>query len=389
MLLEGWEMLPIEDDLQETSVYWSVTDDLGFLPYAAQEPHRLAECRVAELVAAESLAQDLPRITDNEFMARVWTLGETTPDIIRDLTPTQAEAAARAYTFVATRIIHDGHLQPDRTLDARVARPLWWLAQRVRRAPCLTYATYVLANWQNPVRRRTPPEDFEVQTTFTGTPDEAWFVAVHLAIESVGGEIIDGLARCERGITEDSVDDVTAGLAIVESALLWSASVFPRIEERLDATVFTEQVRKYLFGYQDVRFDAPPDSPMVSYIGETGAQSGAIRAADAGLGVAHSAEVMHSITQFLSYAPPPHRLFLKAAVELGQRFTRYVRENPNNTALRRGYQDARVALGGFRETHLATVKKYLVGAKSPYPEQGTGGTQFQNWLRQLAKESIP
>jgi len=372
--------------LQENPHYWAVTEKLGFLPSAAQENHSLTDGGSAEIIAAENLAQDLPHIEDAEVLGRLAALGEIKSDSFHAFSPTQTEAALRAYTFVACRLIHRGHLGPGRTLDPRVAQPLWLLAQRVGRAPSLTYATYVLANWRNPVRRRTPPEDFTVQTTFTGTPDEAWFVAVHLSIESVGGEIVEGLARCEHGVVNDAPDDVAAGFAAVESALRWSTSVFPRIEERLDAGVFTEKVREFLFGYQDVTFGGVEGAPTVSYVGETGAQSGAIRAADAGLGVGHSADVLASMTNFLSYAPATHHSYLEKAAELGGEVRKYLDVNPG---LAESHRNAKSALSTFRDTHLGVVKKYLVGAKSPYPDQGTGGTQYQHWLRKLVEESTP
>lgn len=344
-------MLHHEEYLQEISNYWSVTEELGFLPSAAQEAHSLTNCGFAELVAAESLAKDLLYIEDTQLLEHMSTLGEITTNTLHSLTAAQTETAVRAYAFIASRLIHHGHLEAGRTLDSRVARPLWWLAQRIGRAPILTYATYILANWQNRVLRRNLPENFNVQKTFTGTPDEALFVAVHLSIESAGGETIEGLARREDGITNNSVDDVVAESSIVESALRWPASVFPRIEERLDVAVFAGRVRKFLFGYQDVRFGGVTPSLMVSYIGETGAQSGAIRAADDELGVMHSVDVLKSMMQFLSYAPARHRFCLDTATESGAMLTRYLRENSNNAKLCRDYRDARAALGAFRDTH--------------------------------------
>ncbi|WP_239406137.1 indoleamine 2,3-dioxygenase [Frankia sp. Cj3] len=381
-------MLSVEADAQGIADYWPVTEQLGFLPSAAQTAHSFADCSQLGLLAAESLAHDLPTIEDAELIDRLEAVGEVTADGLRALTPPQAEAAIRAYTFIACRLIHGGQLAPGRTLDSAVARPLWSLAQRLGRAPSLTYATYVLANWQSPVHGRTPPELFNVKNTFTGTPDEAWFIAVHLSIESAGGEIVAGLNRCRSGITMNTIPEVVSGLLVIESALRWSTSIFPRIEERLDPTVFTRRVRKFLFGYQDVRFGGV-DSPAISYIGETGAQSGAIRAADAGLGVRHAADIIDSIKQFLSYAPAPHRRHLEESVDLGVRLAQYAHEKSDNADLDHAYRSARAALGVFRDTHLRTVKKYLVGAESPYPDQGTGGTRYQHWLRQLVEDSSP
>jgi hypothetical protein len=199
----------------------------------------------------------------------------------------------------------------------------------------------------------------------------------------MGGEVASALALCREALNSQNTIALRESLDRIRLALLWASSILPRIAERLSREAFGSYVRKYLFGYDGVRFEDVGEIAPFSYVGETGAQSGVIRAADAGLGIPHSADVTESLNNFLSYAPVPHQLYMTAVADLGVELVRSISKGSGVNA---SYRGAVSALGQFRTAHLAVVKEFLSGLQSPHPDEGTGGTVYQTWLSSLQQD---
>lgn len=357
---------------------WTVGPHRGFLPRSAAVPLPTGSTLCAPFAAAASLAAALPESSDEAVGAAVQALACPDPQAFHDLAAEEIEGGLQTYSFIAARLIHAGLLSDARVLPACVAIPLWTLALAVDRRPALTYATYVLANWDGPLFPRAEPDSIHVAQTFSGTDDERWFIAVHLSIETLGGEIVACLADCEVGTRSDP-QLITRGLLGISDALCWATSTLKRIRERLQPHIFSERVRPFLFGYENVRFGGVPGLPSVSYAGETGAQSGVIRAVDAALGVRHVATVKGALRRFSAYAPLPHQQYLISAMVLGARVAALAAADP---LVRSAYVVALEALLAFREEHVSVVSDYLSSALT----LGTGGTRHGFWLDQLCQD---
>jgi len=367
-----------------TSSFWEISDSHGFLPNRGIAPELPQSATAGAIRDVIDLSMSLGTIDDNAVSERISSLGAPTGSTLRSLSPADAEICLRAYAFVATRVIHGGLLDPGRTLQSAIAFPVWTLSERVGRPPSLTYASYILANWNGSISPRALPESIEVSTTFTSTQDERWFIIVHLAVESIGGEIVRGFKVCQEGILAKDVGRVSEGLNAIESALAWAVSALSRIDEQLRGDVFTTQVRPFLFGYNDVTFSGVTNTPTVAYVGETGAQSGVMRAADSGLGVKHSSAIGRPLERFLFYAPPPHRNYIAELGGLGESIRQVAL---TDREVRSKYNASLSALAAFRTLHYSVVDRYLSGARSVNPGFGTGGTAYQSWLRGLVEET--
>jgi indoleamine 2,3-dioxygenase len=350
--------------------FWAVDAKTGMLPAA---PARLVCGAVADpITRVDEIAAALPHTSRRVLQGAIADL-----DVAEDLEAMSAasrEAALRAYAFVAARCIHDDLLAPGRTLGRAVAAPLWDLARLVDRPPGLTYASYILANWSEPPAPRSQPEALLVLRTFSGTPDEAWFIAVHLAIESIGAEVVAAINGCLRSLDDRDGQALVAGLEAIGDAIRWASGVLARIREGVGAETFRTAVRPNLFGFSNVTFDVSPPV-RVSYVGETGAQSGVIQALDSVLAVDHQPAMERALTAFRDCAPPPHKEYMRIARDVGRRIAEDAR---SQAEVKAAYINALNDLYSFRDHHATIVEHYLF-ADGP----GTGGTSGHPWLRTL------
>lgn len=368
------------------SEMWSVTEHGGFLP---ARPARTPSGPHLDSILSEVLnaASMLSSLTDYDIRALVAGLSAPSDAVLKSVRGDELEGCLRAYAFLTARFVHSDALASNgsqKILPPALAVPMWAFSDRVGRPPSLTYATYILSNWTGDIGPRTTLDCIDVPVTFSDTVDEKWFITAHLAVESTGSELVCALAQCHRGLLDRDGATVAEGLGTIADALTWSRGQLARITERLDKTTFLERVRPYLFGHDNLIFEGVPESPRVSYIGETGAQSGAIRAADVGLGVKHATPIGRPMAQFLAYAPPPHREYMSNTTRLGERL---YAEAAANVLVAPAYNAAVEALAGFRRTHGEVVDQFLSADSGPRPGMGTGGTPYKSWLRGLAVEA--
>ena len=363
---------------------WKPNEETGFLPRSTPvTPMELASSKYASLNALATVAPKLGRMVDDELTEFVSSLASE-PDVDFSLqSPELCEAATRGYVNLAAHLIHRPTFAWRRELPPAVARPLWSLSKYVKRPPSLTYASYVLANFTTPVRKRAPARDLEIAQTPSGTADEDWFVAVHLSVESAGGEIVEAVYTLDKALDRGDDRLVLQALKAIESCMVFAAQVMPTVRERLDPVVFRTEIRPLLYGHDQICFRGVEDCPAVTYIGETGAQSGVIRAVDAVLGVPHSEAMIGSMNRFLACAPPIHQQFFQQATNLGLRLA----TGKWPSEVRDAHRAALTALATFRRTHLRVVSEYLAPEGHGLVTLGTGGTNFKVWLQRLIDDA--
>lgn len=350
--------------------FWSVGPQNGLLPL---HPAQLENVAPGDALArADEMASALAHTPPAALSAAAREL-----DLPRDLdalTPAASEAAIRAYAFIAARLIHGDALDEGRVLTRSIAQPLLALSQSAGRPAGLTYATYVLANWLEPLPPRCEPDSILVPRTFSGTADEVWFIAVHLSIESIGGEIVDAIADCQSALDGGGSHRLVAAINRIAGAIRWATAILGRIDQGIDPEVFRREIRPHLHGFANVTFEASPPA-SVSYVGETGAQSGVVQAIDLVLAIRHDDAMERALTRFRECAPPAHRDFMVGAETVGSRLAAEATSDP---LVRRAYVRALACLHAFRDRHVTVVERYL---HSGTP--GTGGTTGHPWLRNL------
>lgn len=371
------------EDIILSSQFWEPSTERGFLFGAIpKSPYDLSQ---SNCLAIKSIAELVPQLgAISDFM-----LEEYVADLpilhMEEMSPesTEVEALILALVNIAAHLIHRPFFSPRLELPPAIARPLWALSAKVGRPPSLTYASYVLANFTHPIRARMMPAEIHVAQTPTGTPDEEWFVAVHLAAETAGGEVVKAIRQLEEGLSAQNTPQIVEAIEAIESVLRFANEVMPTITERMDPNIFRNIIRPLLYGHKKIAFRGVPGEPQVSYVGETGAQSGMVRAADLALGVNHSEDIKNSLNHFLVCAPPIHRQFFEYSATIGDR----LRQIATDARIAKARSNALFAMAEFRRTHLKVVKEYLVPKGEKLTERGTGGTDFTYWLQRIIDET--
>ena len=366
------------------SSYWLPNKITGFLPAEAPvKPEDLILSGYDSLRRIGLIAPELGSISDTKLGEFVSTL-PVEPDIDPfHTTPAMCEAIIRAYVNIAAHLIHRPYFSPHRELPPAIARPLWIFSLYADRPPSLTYASYVLGNFTSPVRTRMLPQEFKIAQTPSGTPDEEWFIAAHLSVESIGGEVVEAIQNIERSLDINDIDTIVMFLESIESSVSFAAEIMPTIMDRMDADVFLYKIRPLLYGHDQITFRGVDNDRVVTYIGETGAQSGVIRAVDAILDIQHSAEINTSMNRFLMCAPPVHQQFFNYAAKVGKRLSTM----KGNARISTAHQAAASALTEFRKSHLRAVASYLMPNGKKLAEYGTGGTRLTEWLKKMIDET--
>ena len=376
-------MLDYDQEIRPTitDAFWAPNYQTGFLARCVPAtPAELAASEFPSLRALGSIAPKLGSLADDaldDFLAGFLAEPEFSPC---SGSVELCEAAARAYVNLAAHLIHRPAFAVRKALPPAVARPLWSLSKHLNRLPSLTYASYVLSNFTSPVEPRSAATDVRVAQTPTGTHDEDWFVAIHVSVESAGGEIVKAVDIIDRALEIGDDFSLVEALGSVESCMCFVIEVTPKLRERLAPAVFRDEIRPLLYGHDRIRFSGVEGEPTVTYIGVSGAQSGVVRAVDAVLGVRHSEGIQASMNPFLACASQTHQRFFARAGGIGSRLA----NSRISERARQAHRRALESLAEFRRAHLAIVADYLETGTSA---QGTGGTHFNSWLQELIHET--
>ncbi|QTR50757.1 PrnB family protein [Candidatus Thiothrix anitrata] len=370
--------------MDSISAFWMPDDVTGFLPkITPSTPLALSQLPYGSSRILGQLSTELGVMTDTDLEYIISSLkGE--PEVApADTTPEVCEGILRAYVIVAAHLIHRPYFAQKKELPEAIAKPIWDFSKYVGRPPSLTYASYVLANFSNKISVRSKPSDIKVAQTLTGTSDEEWFIAVHLSAETVGAEVVAAIKRMELALQSNNIEVLTSALESIEAGVLFAKSIFAEVAGNIDPTVFRESIRPLLFGHDRIRFNGVSGNPEVTYVGETGAQSGMMRAVDIALGTRHSDHVISSFKHFVLCAPPSHQEFFERTSKTGQQLLGFI----NNIYIKKARRNALLAVAELRRVHLDIVNYFLVENGRKLTDKGTGGTDFLIWLGNLVNET--
>jgi len=367
--------------MNEHHRYWTPNSETGFI-----SPNALA-C-FSELPGCWQWAKDLSssvgNLSDHELLHRLNDCPVVSINDLSDLDISEQEFLLRFFAILACHRIHRPAFKNERFLPKSVSVPLWHLSQLSGRPPGLTYASYVLCNFKDFPGPNSSPDVFKIQSTPTGTPDEEWFVAVHLAVESYGGIVVQSIKNIEQALNELDFAQMAHALNSIAQAICTSRDELSKVRDRMAPEVFRNRIRPLLHGFENLLFEGVPEPNVLSYVGETGAQSGIIRAVDAVLVPEHSPSVSRHQQAFLQCAPPAHREFIKTASGLGARLSQ---SQAHSRLVCEARNHAIHELREFRRSHLKVVTEFLVRDGKQLATKGTGGTPLNSWLDQLIKET--
>lgn len=371
---------------------WQVRSDRGFLLNPSpvvrlDEVLNRFPAAADALAQAEAISDDLANLMET---GRIRAALDALPPadlqpLCREIDTLDFRAVERLmqiYAYFANAYVYATGETPAQHIPKGVAVPLVQLGEMVERPPILTYAGYVLANWElvDPNGAITVDNTRLVQNLL-GNSDESWFIRIHVDIEARAAEALLNIQTA--AATEDASTLETA-LAAVHHSLRQMTKSFKRMPQGCDADAYYYKVRPYLFGFNDIVYEGTFGDQPQSFRGQTGAQSSVIPALVAGLGLRHEG---NGLTQHLDvmkdYMPKPHREFIATMHHAGIREA--VLRQRDNTALVETYNECLRRVLEFRRLHYQFANSYIAAkVKNPV---GTGGTLFMDWLKQLAQET--
>ncbi|OQD96781.1 hypothetical protein PENVUL_c087G08619 [Penicillium vulpinum] len=294
--------------------------------------------------------------------------------------------------YLAHAYIWGGETPKDR-LPPSISKPFLEISVHLELPPCATYAGLTLWNFthSHPEADITDPDNLHVQTSFTGTKDEEWFMVISVAVEAKGIKLISLMRDAFKAVAANDVDLLTALLYRFADGLSDLTLTLKRMYEHNKPAVFFHQLRPFLAGsknmghaglprgvYYDVGNSDGVERPenWFQLSGGSNAQSSLIQALDIFLGIKHSATDGKQaagpsfIQQMRDYMPGPHRRFLED-LSARSNVRSFVLDSPVQQ-LKDSYNAAVNELKAFRDTHIQMVTRYIVMAsRRPNPvEQG-------------------
>ncbi|OMH86288.1 Indoleamine 2,3-dioxygenase [Zancudomyces culisetae] len=221
----------------------------------------------------------------------------------------------RAYvvlTFLAHSYVWGLHQKAEDVIPECIAVPLWQVSRYLGIKPVVTNASVVLWNWEvlDTNRERMELDNLASLITFTGSPDEAWFYLVSVAIEAKGGEILRDIGKAISNVGANNMDGVTNALLSLAKSIVLITKILNRMYEKNDPYMFYWKIRQYLAGWENMK-DAGLEHGVMyegaekvddtyltdgsdtesslykKYPGGSAAQSSVLQAIDVALGIAY------------------------------------------------------------------------------------------------------
>ncbi|CAG7942536.1 unnamed protein product [Penicillium olsonii] len=341
--------------------------------------------------AWESIASELPTlIQTRQIRQKIDEL----PVCSTEHLATEAEWR-RAYVIMGyfTHGYVWGGDKPQDHLPPSIAKPYLEIAAHLELPACATYAGLTLWNYKltHPEADITDPENLQVQTSFTGTRDEEWFMVISVAVEAQGSKLISLMRDAMKAVAANDTELLTALLYSFADGLNNLAIVLRKMYTHNDPAVFYHQLRPFLAGsknmahaglprgvYYDTGDDVERPGSWMQLSGGSNAQSSLIQTLDIFLGITHSATDGKKasgpafIHEMRNYMPGPHRRFLEN-LTAGSTVRDFILSSGEQSSEREAYNAAVTELKNFRDTHIQMVTRYIVmTSRKTIPAQESG-----------------
>ncbi|KAI6141958.1 Indoleamine 2,3-dioxygenase [Pisolithus thermaeus] len=372
-------------------------------------------------------------ITDAERnMSDRWRLevSELPTLSIQDLTASEVllRRAHHVLTFIMHFYIHTLPLTSPIVIPASIGVPLLKVSIHLQLPPIATYSDTVLYNWElktapSPCEMEAESEwsctldldNLKSQDLFTGTRDEEEFFLASARIELRGVEALELMRASmdEIFVGDDiAVRRITSYLSRLAGVVHALTSLLMDVRKGCDPDVFYYRVRPWFCGQDsdpgerkwkfegidecEGSIEEPKDLS-----GPSAGQSALIHALDIFLGLDNCTS--KTSTTPTSGKSDPRTLLRRMQIYMPRHhraFLRHLSANPRpmrdfaqtkTPELAEAYNQAVVAVKGFRDAHIRIVALYIIGpasrGRTGGPEtgrrylKGTGGTQLAQFLK--------
>jgi len=373
---------------------WEV-ENRGFLPVAKPYPDRFfthpSFKRLAEITSwLPMLVEDRTfRFGCSKLLSPLLKHFSTV-----DFTETTSEWLFKKYAYIASAYVHLPGEEPITILPNYIAIPLVHLANKLKRKPILSYASYCLNNWST-INYETSLNQITVDNItlqqnfcYKYKSDEDWFILIHVDIEARAAEALLALNRFknQHKTWTDNCEGLMSILADIDDSIKSMNQTLSRMPERCRASVYYKEVRPFIFSFENIIYEGCYNNEPQTYRGETGAQSSIIPALVAALGIYHKSSLLtEHLDVMREYMPENHRRFiveLETLRDNNSSLRRYCLECKDSAEM---YNKCVNGLLSFRMKHLEYAINYIY--KKVNNPQGTGGTPFIPWLKQLKEET--
>ncbi|KXG47903.1 Indoleamine 2,3-dioxygenase [Penicillium griseofulvum] len=339
----------------------------------------------------EDIASQLPSlIQSSQIRDRIDNMPVCTTEHLQ--TEAEWRRACVIMGYFTHAYIWGGEIPKDR-LPPSISKPFLEISAHLQLPACATYAGLTLWNFlpSSPGADITDPDNLHVQTSFTGTKDEEWFMVISVAVEAKGIKLLALMRDAFKAVVAIDVELLTALLYRFADGLSDLTMTLKRMYEHNEPDVFYHQLRPFLAGsknmghaglpngvFYDVGDEVERPENWLQLSGGSNAQSSLIQALDIFLGIKHSATDGKQsggpsfIQQMRDYMPGPHRRFLEE-LSVRSNVRPFVLDS-SVQSLKDAYNAAVKELKGFRDAHIQMVTRYIVMAsRKPNPvEQAKG-----------------
>lgn len=310
-------------------------------------------------------------------------------------TEAEKNSACLILLFIAQAYIWTHHDKPKTHLPSVIARNLYSLCREMQRLPTFTYADYVLNNWH------VSDSEMNPCLTFTGEPDEAWFIKIHIMIEAACGKALRAAYDAVEisHSFQDQKDQLIVLINTISTSINEATNYLNKMEDGCDPFFYLNKMRYFLSGWEKVSTEGVlfegvlirNKNPSFALKGATGAQSSILPALDAALGIQHDMDYLHQMMyQFQQYMPRKDVFLIHL---FGQSKIKEVVKRLKSKELLETWEHALQQIGLFRGTHMQLVKHYIYqpaehGGIDRSKIVGTGGTAIEDYLHTRYEKSI-
>lgn len=294
----------------------------------------------------------------------------------RDIAKLILKMLIQAYVFADP-------MQPASLVPAILANNIYPIACYEQHQLALTYDDYIQKNWRRiNSNAALSLDNIEVPYTLTGTPDEEWFIKIHVLIEFSARFAIqaaqDIKTLCDslytKGIyihNEIVLLKIINAINTITEAFTIIIPILEKMKLGCHPDCFSNQIRHYLAGFETVktlhenkevagvRYDTP-EIKNDSYLskGPSGAHSAFLPTIDATLKVKFPIDLMFQTLQnFKQYMPHAHQLIIQEA-QLNK-LDDVIRDSQSTELIRACLRSLK-QLALFRNKHYSFIYLYIV-----------------------------
>jgi len=285
-------------------------------------------------------------------------------------------------------------------LPAQLAVPLWRASRRIGMEPTMSYGLYALWNYyRKDPRKPVSLDNIELIHSFTGTPDERWFVWIHQVVEvAFAPAIPELLTACLLSRVRDPdgsmtslpnlgeeviVEEMIRRLDKATKAARDAVVALKRMREHCDYGTYFNQVRLFFTFPNSVVFDGVEElgGKPQQQLGETGGQTPFMHFQLAAAGIDHDDDPY--FPRMRQYMSRPFRELVEL-VKKTSNIRSFVLERRRNKALVQSYNSLIQAIPlDWRIAHMSLVDDFI----GQFGEgHGTGKPPLE-WLSALHKKA--